>query len=89
MARLRAYARSVIGRLAGMQLHDKNFSFYGAVHELEAGLIELALELERGSVSSAARRRGPRIFEQYLQPQSAQRRLGTISLPFGQSYVSN
>ena len=56
--RLLACAMSVIKRLSGMQLHDKNFSFYGAVHELEARLIEQALELEEGSVSRAARRLG-------------------------------
>jgi DNA-binding NtrC family response regulator len=39
-----------------MQLHDKNFSFYGAVQELEARLIEQALELEGGSVTRAAER---------------------------------
>jgi transcriptional regulator with PAS, ATPase and Fis domain len=41
-----------------MQLHDKNFIFYGAVHELEARLIEQALELEEGSISRAAKRLG-------------------------------
>jgi tetratricopeptide (TPR) repeat protein len=58
IARLRACARIVIKRFAGMQLHDKRFSFYGAVHELEARLIELALELEEGSISRAAKRLG-------------------------------
>ena len=56
--RLLACALVVIKRLSGMQLHDKNFSFYGAVHELEAKLIEQALELEEGSVSRAAKRLG-------------------------------
>jgi tetratricopeptide (TPR) repeat protein len=56
--RLLACALIVIKRLSGMQMHDKNFSFYGAVHELEARLIEQALELEGGSVSRAARRLG-------------------------------
>ena len=56
--RLLACALVVIKRLSGMQLHDKNFSFYGAVHELEAKLIEQALELEGGSVSRAAKRLG-------------------------------
>jgi transcriptional regulator with PAS, ATPase and Fis domain len=41
-----------------MQFDDKNFSFYGAVHELEGRLIEEALEIEAGSVSRAARRLG-------------------------------
>ena len=53
--RLRACARIVIRRLSGMQLHDKNFSFYGAVHELEARLIEQALEETSGSVTRAAK----------------------------------
>jgi len=56
--RLRACALMVIKRLSGMQLHEKNFSFYGAVHELEARLIEQALELEGGSITRAARRLG-------------------------------
>jgi tetratricopeptide (TPR) repeat protein len=58
IARLRACAGVVVKRLSGMQLEDKGFSFYGAVHELEARLIEQALELEAGSVSRAARRLG-------------------------------
>jgi tetratricopeptide (TPR) repeat protein len=56
--RLRACALLVIGRLSGMQLHDKNFSLHGAVHELEARLIEQALEMEEGSVTRAAERLG-------------------------------
>ena len=56
--RLRACARVVIKRLSGMQLHDKNFSFFGAIHELEARLIEQALELEGGNVGRAAQRLG-------------------------------
>lgn len=56
--RLLACALLVIKRLSGMQLHDKNFSFYGAVHALEAKLIEQALELEGGSITRAARRLG-------------------------------
>lgn len=58
IARLRACGLVVIKRLSGMQLQEKNFSFYGAVHELEARLIEQALEKEAGSVSRAARRLG-------------------------------
>jgi DNA-binding protein Fis len=57
-SRLRTCARIVIRRLSGMQLQDKNFSFYSAVHELEAKLIEQALELEGGSISRAAKRLG-------------------------------
>jgi tetratricopeptide (TPR) repeat protein len=56
--RLLACAQVVIKRLSGMQLHDKNFSFYGAVHELEERLIEQALELEGGSITRAAERLG-------------------------------
>jgi tetratricopeptide (TPR) repeat protein len=56
--RLLACAQIVIRRLSGMQLHDKNFSFYSAVHELEAKLIEQALELEGGSITHAAERLG-------------------------------
>lgn len=41
-----------------MQLHDKNFTLHGAVHELESRLIEQALELEGGSITRAARRLG-------------------------------
>ncbi|HEX8720211.1 MAG TPA: tetratricopeptide repeat protein [Pyrinomonadaceae bacterium] len=58
IARLRACGRLAVARLSGMQPHDKEFSFYGAVHELEARLIQQALELESGSVSRAARRLG-------------------------------
>jgi tetratricopeptide (TPR) repeat protein len=56
--RLLACAQIVIRRLSGMQLQDKSFSFYGAVHELEERLIEQALDLEGGSVSRAAKRLG-------------------------------
>jgi tetratricopeptide (TPR) repeat protein len=55
IARLRACARVVMRRLTGVRIHDKNFSFYGAVHELEAKLIEQALEEAGGSVVRAAR----------------------------------
>jgi len=55
IARLRACARIVMRRLAGMRLRDKNFSFYGAVQDFEATLIEQALEEEGGSVVRAAR----------------------------------
>lgn len=58
IARLRACARILIKRLSGAQLHDRNFSLYGAVHDLEAKLIEQALELEEGSVTRAAKRLG-------------------------------
>jgi DNA-binding NtrC family response regulator len=58
MKRLRACALIVIKRFSGMRLHAPGFSFYGAIHELEAGLIEQALELEGGSVTRAAKRLG-------------------------------
>jgi DNA-binding NtrC family response regulator len=45
-------------RLSGMQIHDRNFTFYGAVHEMEEKLIKEALELEGGNVSRAAERLG-------------------------------
>jgi DNA-binding protein Fis len=56
--RLLACAQIVIRRLSGMQIQDRNFTFYGAVQELEAKLIEQALELEGGSVTRAAERLG-------------------------------
>jgi tetratricopeptide (TPR) repeat protein len=56
--RLRACALLVVRRLSGMRLHDKNFSFYGAVQEVEARLIEQALGLEGGSITRAAKRLG-------------------------------
>jgi tetratricopeptide (TPR) repeat protein len=56
--RLLACALIVIKRLSGMEIQDKNFSFYGAVHELEERLIGQALEIEGGSVSRAAKRLG-------------------------------
>jgi tetratricopeptide (TPR) repeat protein len=56
--RLLSCAQIVIKRLSGMQLHDKNFTLHGAVIELEAKLIEQALELEGGNIARAARRLG-------------------------------
>ena len=38
-----------------MRLHDKHFSLYGAVQDLEAKLIGQALEASGGSVTHAAR----------------------------------
>ncbi|HZH32217.1 MAG TPA: helix-turn-helix domain-containing protein [Pyrinomonadaceae bacterium] len=69
IARLQACALKVIQRLSGMQLHEKNFTFYGAVQELEARLIEQALELEGGSITRAAKRLGLKrqSFAQMLQ----------------------
>lgn len=54
-ARLRASARRVMLRLAEPPIHEKNFTLYGALHEYEARLIELALEDAGGSVTKAAR----------------------------------
>lgn len=56
--RLLACAQVVIKRLSGMEPRDKNFSLYGAVHELEARLIAQALEMEGGNVKRAAERLG-------------------------------
>jgi tetratricopeptide (TPR) repeat protein len=55
IARLRACARIVMRRLSDISLHDKNFSLYGAVNELEAKLIEQALKETGGSVTKAAK----------------------------------
>jgi hypothetical protein len=55
VGRLRACSRVVMRRLAGARIHDEDFSFYGAIHELEARLIERALAEAGGSVVRAAR----------------------------------
>jgi tetratricopeptide (TPR) repeat protein len=55
ISRLRACARVVMRRLAGVELHDKNFTLHGAVHEFEAKIIEQALEEAGGSVTRAAK----------------------------------
>jgi tetratricopeptide (TPR) repeat protein len=55
IARLRACARIVMRRLAGVQPHDKTFSFFSAVHEFEAKIIEQALDEAGGSVTRAAK----------------------------------
>jgi tetratricopeptide (TPR) repeat protein len=60
IARLRTCARVVMRRLAGVRLHDKNFNFYGAIHEFEAKIIERALEEAEGSVTRAAKLLGVR-----------------------------
>lgn len=59
-ARLRACARIVMGRLAGVQFEDKNFTIFGAVHELEAKLVARALDEAGGSVTRAAKLLGIR-----------------------------
>lgn len=58
--RLRACARLVMRRMAGVQLGDKNFTIFNAVHELEAKLIGQALEQADGSVTRAAQLLGVR-----------------------------
>jgi tetratricopeptide (TPR) repeat protein len=55
VARLRACARVVMRRLAGVRLHDEDFTLHGAVHEFEARIIEQALEESGGSVTGAAK----------------------------------
>jgi tetratricopeptide (TPR) repeat protein len=55
VARLRACARVVMRRLAGVQPHDKTYSFFSAVHEFEAKIIEQALDEAGGSVTRAAK----------------------------------
>jgi tetratricopeptide (TPR) repeat protein len=55
LARLQACARVVMRRLAGTQLGEKNFTLFGAVHELEAKLIGQALDEAGGSVTRAAK----------------------------------
>ncbi|HEX8150359.1 MAG TPA: helix-turn-helix domain-containing protein [Pyrinomonadaceae bacterium] len=59
-ARLRACARVVMRRLAGVQFDDKNFTIFNAVHELEAKLIGRALDEAGGSVTRAAKLLGVR-----------------------------
>jgi CheY-like chemotaxis protein len=58
IARLRACARVAVERLSGVKLTDENFSLPDVVRAYEAKFIAQALELERGSVSHAARRLG-------------------------------
>jgi hypothetical protein len=58
MARLRACARVVMRRLSGPGLHDRGFTFYGAVQEFEAKIIEHALDEASGSVTGAAKMLG-------------------------------
>lgn len=55
VARLRACALVVMRRLAGARVGDKNFTLFGAVHELEARLISRALDESGGSVTRAAK----------------------------------
>jgi tetratricopeptide (TPR) repeat protein len=55
IGRLRTCARIVMRRLSGLRVHEKNFSLYGAIQELEAKFIEEALQAEDGSVTRAAK----------------------------------
>lgn len=55
ITRLRACALVVMRRLGEATIHEKNFSLYGAVQELEAKLIGQALDETGGSVTKAAR----------------------------------
>jgi tetratricopeptide (TPR) repeat protein len=55
IGRLRACARIVMRRMAGIRPDDKNFTFFSAVQEFEEKLIEWALEEAEGSVVKAAR----------------------------------
>jgi tetratricopeptide (TPR) repeat protein len=54
IGRLRACARIVLRRLAGVPLGDKSFTLFSAVHEFESKIIEQALEEAEGSVTKAA-----------------------------------
>lgn len=60
IARLRTCARVVIRRLTGVQLREKNFTLFSAVHEFEAKFIAQALEESGGSVTRAAKLLGIR-----------------------------
>ncbi|MBV8856314.1 MAG: hypothetical protein JOZ02_05060 [Acidobacteria bacterium] len=53
--RLLACAGMVMRRLADVNLHDKNFSFFSAVQEFEEKIIEQALAEAGGSVTGAAK----------------------------------
>jgi tetratricopeptide (TPR) repeat protein len=55
IARLRECARIVMRRLFGLQIHDRNFSYYSALFELEGRMIEQALEETEGSITRAAK----------------------------------
>ena len=54
IARLRACARIVMRRMAGVQMRERNFTLFSAVHEFEAKFITQALEEADGSVTRAA-----------------------------------
>ncbi len=58
IARLRACARTVIEKLSGAQLSDKDFYLPDVVRAYEAKFIREALEAEQGSITRAAKRLG-------------------------------
>ncbi len=70
IARLRACARIVAQRSSGTMLLSDGFSLPRAMHDYEARFIKQALEMEKGSVTRAARRLG-------LKHQSLALMLGT------------
>ena len=53
--RLLACAQIVMRRLADLGMHDRDFSFYGAVQDFEEKIIEQALAESGGSVTGAAK----------------------------------
>ena len=58
--RLLACAQIVMRRLADLGLHDRDFSFYGAIQDFEEKIIEQALAESGGSVTGAAKLLGLR-----------------------------
>ena len=79
--RLRACARVVMRRLAGVQLGGKNFTLFGAVEELEAKLITRALDEAGGSVTRAAKLLGIRHQTLTSMLQTRHRRLQSKRTP--------
>lgn len=60
IARLRVCASTVARRVSGPRLHDKDFTFHGAIYDLEVKFIERALSEAGGSVTRAAKLLGMR-----------------------------
>jgi tetratricopeptide (TPR) repeat protein len=60
IARLRGCALTVIRRLSGARINDKDFNLYGVVFDFEAKFIEQALEESQGSITNAAKLLGLR-----------------------------
>jgi DNA-binding protein Fis len=81
VGRLRACARIVMRRLAGVQLGDKNFTLFGAVHEVESRLITQALDEAGGSVTRAAKLLGVRHQTLAAMLQTRHKRLMTKRTP--------